>query len=270
MKKLAFLALALMTLTACETIEENERWTDAKPIEMKKNVLVEDFTGQNCVNCPTAAAMLHTLMSTSMGEHIIAVSIHGGAMSLSCEKQVQGLATALGEEYNTHWGVTAWPSGMIDRKGGLKDYTSWTSAIAECGTQEPKISLGVNVSYNADSRKLEVKATSTENENGALSGSKLTVWLTESNITAMQMLPSGTRDMSYVHSHVLRDALTEAYGNDFGSKEWTKTYEIPMGYGKAASNEKYYCKPENMAVVAFVTDKNGDVLQVVDVPVVSK
>ena len=56
-------AFALTALTACDTVEENERWGEEVPVEFRKKVLVEDFTGQNCPNCPLATNLLKNLMS---------------------------------------------------------------------------------------------------------------------------------------------------------------------------------------------------------------
>ena len=118
MKYLAILLpVAAWALSACDNIESNERWEEKVPVEIKKNVLIEDFTGQNCVNCPAATDVIHQLQQGAAGAHIIAVGIHGGSMSYSIDKLPFGLATAIGETYNKDWGVSSWPSGMVDRQG---------------------------------------------------------------------------------------------------------------------------------------------------------
>ena len=277
------LALPLMGgvgggLVSCETIDEGERWTEPAPVEMKKNVLVEDFTGQNCVNCPNAADLLHDLLATTMGEHIVAVGVHGGALSLNVNKTAMGLATEQGDEYNTHWGVQSWPAGMIDRTDGngnvgrTCDFTSWSSAIVGQLSKDLLVDLDASTTFDAETRQLHIDVTAEATEGNSLSADmKLTVWLTESNITGMQMMPDASRNMQYVHNHVLRDVISAPYGDamTIESNRATCSYShtIPTNYGKATA-ARYEVKPENMAVVAFVTDKNGEVLQVVDVPVV--
>ena len=77
MKYLAILLpVAAWALSACDNIESNERWEEKVPVEIKKNVLIEDFTGQNCVNCPAATDVIHQLQQGAAGAHIIAVGIH--------------------------------------------------------------------------------------------------------------------------------------------------------------------------------------------------
>lgn len=272
--------LCLLLFTACETVDEADRWTEPQPIEMKKNVLVEDFTGQNCVNCPAAAALLHDLTGSSMGEHIVAVSIHGGALAMGIDKSPLGLATEIGEKYNTFFGVQAWPSGMIDRTDGngnagkTCDFTSWTAAIVNQLSKELITELDINTTYDAATRELHVTvgARPADGPHGELnSGMTLTVWLTESNITGFQKF-SDHNDTQYVHNHVLRDCLSHPYGDyivenaTFGENtlDLNYTYTIPATYGR----NKWAVNPEQMSVVAFVTDYRGEVLQVVDAPVV--
>lgn len=280
MKKILFSLLAATALTACDNYDEAERWTEPQPIEMKKNVLVEDFTGQNCVNCPTAAAMLHDLLGTKMGPHIVAVSVHGGAMALDVDKNPMGLATTVGQDYNTHFGVQAWPSGMIDRTNGQGqvgtpcDFTSWTAAIVSQLQKDLIANLDATTTYTPDTRQLSVDVTaSAAGEEGNLdSGMSITVWLTESHITGMQLMPDGSRNTTYEHNHVLREALSTPYGDNImtgtrhndGTVSLHYDYTIPTTYGR----NKTTVVPENMTVVAFITRTSGEVLQVIDVPVV--
>ena len=101
-------ALLLGGFTACNDIEQADRY---EPIEVtaKKNVLIEDFTGQHCVNCPKAADEIQRMQADStIGEHVIAVSIHGGSMSKhDSETSGLGLATDEGETYNINADVAA-------------------------------------------------------------------------------------------------------------------------------------------------------------------
>lgn len=279
MKKIILSIFAAAALTACETIDESERWTEPQPIEMKKNVLVEDFTGQNCVNCPAAAALLHDLGASSMGEHIVAVSIHGGALAMGIDKSPLGLATQAGEDLNTRFGIQAWPSGMVDRTpfGGSRivDFTSWTAAIVGQLSHELVVEVGVKTTYNPETRQLSVTASAApaDGANGYLdSGMSMNVWLTESGITGFQKY-ADHNDTKYVHNHVLREVLsTNILGDNIlenaqpgdGTLDLTYDYTIPATYGR----NKWAVNPEQMAVVAFVTNSAGEVLQVVDAPVV--
>ena len=209
-----------------------------------------------------------------MGEHIVAVGIHGGAMSLNINTPI-GLATDLGEDYNKHFGVQAWPSGMVDRTDGngnagkTCDFTSWTAAIVSQLSKELLVDLSATTTFNTDTRELHVDVSAEATEGHTLTADmKLTVWLTESGVVGQQLMPDASTNREYVHNHVLRDCLSDPYGDalTIDSNRATVSYSstIPATYGK----NKWAVNPEEMAVVAFVTDKSGEVLQVIDVPVV--
>ena len=276
MKYLALLLpVAAWALSACDNIESNERWEEKVPIVIKKNVLIEDFTGQNCVNCPAAADFIHQLQQGAAGAHIIAVGIHGGSLSYSVDKLPFGLATAIGETYNTDWGVSSWPSGMVDRQGGLLKFTAWPSAIARRLQLDPAVEMQLSTSYDGNASdmqwgKAEITVKLSEIQAGALENAYVNVWITEGNIMARQTKPEGS-DNSYVHQHVLRDVLTPAYGEPVLSQDTegmvscTFSYDIPKIYGRSSKTDVL-----NMAVVAFVTKgEKGEVMQVEEARIVA-
>lgn len=267
MKYLALLLpVAAWALSACDNIESNERWEEKVPIVIKKNILIEDFTGQDCINCPDAADFIHQLQQGAAGAHIIAVGIHGGSMSYSIDKLPFGLATAIGETYNKDWGVSSWPSGMVDRQGGLLEWTAWPSAAARRLQLDPAVEMQLSTSYDGNASdmqwgKAEITVKLSEIQAGALENAYVNVWITEGNIMARQKMPDGTTNKAYVHQHVLRDVITPAYGQlvettDDSTAVYTATYDIPKTYGSSSKTDV-----QNMAVVAFVTKgEKGEVM----------
>lgn len=268
--------IAAWALSACDTIDSNERWGEKAPVVIKKNVLIEDFTGQLCINCPTAAEEIHKLQQGTAGA-LIAVGIHSGGSKLcySVEKLPFGLATDIGEMYNTDWGVKSLPSGMIDRHGGLLEFTKWASVAAKRLGLDPAVEMELSTSYDGNASdtqwgKAEIKVEMSENQAGALKNAYINLWITESNITARQTMPDGTTNAAYVHQHVLRDVITPAYGQlvettDDGTAVYTATYDIPKIYGRSSKTDVL-----NMAVVAFVTKgEKGEVMQAEEARIVA-
>lgn len=277
MKYLALLLpVAAWALPACDNIDTDERWEEKVPVEIKKNVLIEDFTGQQCINCPDATDIIHQLQQSAAGAHIIAVGIHGGSLSYSVDQHPLGLATAIGETYNTDWGVKKWPSGMIDRKGGLLQSTAWVSAAVKRLQLEPEVEMQLSTSYDgnvSDTQwgKAGITITLSEKQAGALKNAYVNVWITEGNIVARQYMPDGSKNEKYVHQHVLRDVLTPAYGEPVLSQDTegmvscTFSYDIPKIYGMRSKTDV-----QNMAVVAFVTKgEKGEVMQVEEARIVA-
>ena len=50
--------LLILALNSCDKVDEDDRFVYMKPEAMGRNVLVEDFTGQNCKNCPDAHVVI--------------------------------------------------------------------------------------------------------------------------------------------------------------------------------------------------------------------
>ena len=191
MKFRNILALALFAtaFTACETVDEDERFIGPVEFTPKKNVLIEDFTGQRCINCPKATNAVHSLQQTYGSEHIIAVAIHGGQLSIPAPA---GLANTESQAYNTKWGVESWPKGMVNRKGGLIEYSSWSANTVFELQQEPGANLSMeNNTYDKDSRKLTVNVDVTAAES---TDATLQVWLIENNIIGYQSMPDGSHN----------------------------------------------------------------------------
>lgn len=55
----AFAALALYS--CADDVSESDRYIYVGPVEVKRAVLIEDFTGQNCTFCPLATNEINTL-----------------------------------------------------------------------------------------------------------------------------------------------------------------------------------------------------------------
>ena len=67
-------------LSSCSDLDEQERFVYIKPADAARKVLIEDFTGQRCPNCPKATDEIHHLQETYGEDNIIAVGIHSGCL----------------------------------------------------------------------------------------------------------------------------------------------------------------------------------------------
>lgn len=254
---------------ACETIDEDDRFIG--PIEgvtpqdstsedsiliIEKNVLIEDFTGQRCLNCPNASKTIHEMQNAFGKDRIIAVAIHGGFLSIPAPA---GLANPESDAYNTKWNVSSWPKGMVSRKGGLLEPSSWSAAAMPMLKENALVDIKADKStYNEETRTLNVNVDLTAIENLEAT---LQIWLVENDIIAYQMMPDGSHNTKYVHNHVFRSSVNGTNGENVSlTKEetWSKQYEYTI-------TEKTW-KPENMAIVTFVANESG-VLQVIQTPI---
>ena len=95
------LAAAAVLLNACnDTPAPDERYIPQGSVEINSKVLIEEFTGQLCVNCPTAHAEMKRFAEMFGHENIISVSIHGNSGAQMAIPAPAGLGTEEGAEYN--------------------------------------------------------------------------------------------------------------------------------------------------------------------------
>lgn len=246
LQKILMYGLLSGILVACDSIDENNRIIGPIEFETQKNILIEDFTGQRCVNCPNAANTIHALQEMYGKSHVIAVAIHGGFMSIPAP---DGLATKEGEAYVSHWGVEAFPIGQIDRTGGLTEYPSWSATAVERLPMTTPIQISVENNYDKSSRKLDIHTVvdSEKDYNG-----KLQLWLVEDHIIAYQIMPpNGMHNPKYEHNHIFRTTINDLWGEDIQLKA---DKSIEMNHS-ITLDDKWV--PENVSVVAFVYDNEG-------------
>ena len=80
----ASLLLSLMT-TQCDVIDQpfkNGGPQDTTSTAQLRNVLIEDFTGHRCKNCPKASKEIEALVDAFGADRIIGLAIHAGPGNL--------------------------------------------------------------------------------------------------------------------------------------------------------------------------------------------
>lgn len=242
--RLFYIPMLAAALTACSDVSEDDRYIDTGVFNPARAVLIEDFTGQNCVNCPAAHEIIEKLQE-QYGDYVIPVSIHAGGFGIPADKG--GLATATGNEYNDHWGINSWPAGVVDRNSGITTYDQW-AAIARTDMGKPStMQLDIQATLSPDNATADVIVTVNPEVTARAS---LQVWVIESGIVARQR--SGNEIIrDYVHNNVFRAAVNGTWGQEISytagdTDERTFTIDIDESWNTA-----------NLDIVAFVYDNSG-------------
>lgn len=249
MKKYIF-SLCLPLLFSCsDVIPEGERYEELPPVEAKRSILVEDFTGQFCSNCPDAHKVIGDLQ-TLYGEHVIAVAIHAGHFGIAegSNPNFVGLMQPEGDAYATHWGVEAYPAGIINRTSGVLKHTEWAAYARQALAEEAMVGIELDCKVTEDSTKVYINTIITSNME--MKGNKLQLWITESNINTVQQ-NGGSLEFSYQHNHVYRASVNGLWGEEI-SIPYSNVHYIPL-------HENWNI--ENLSVVAFVYNDTEGVLE---------
>ncbi|MBO7608676.1 MAG: Omp28 family outer membrane lipoprotein [Muribaculaceae bacterium] len=248
-----FATIVLVALSACDNVDDDDRLIYVKPATVQRAVLIEDFTGQRCVNCPSATAAIDQLIEQYGSEAVIAVGIHSGPFSRSPKGTRYALGTDEGDEYFAYWQFDRQPIGMVNRRK-VSDYTEWATQVYNEIQSNAPVSIDVVTNYDPDTRQLDV-ATSMMALDGTVAG-KLQLWIVEDGIVAFQYMPDNSTDREYVHNHVLRCAINGTWGQDVNITEGNTTALTSQITLDSEWNA------DNVSVVAFVYNDSG-VLQVV-------
>lgn len=250
---LAAPALALLAMTACDNISEDDRYIPVPPVEAARVVLIEDFTGQNCINCPDAHLVIEQLEEQYPGA-IVAVSIHAGSFGIDksltdFDSNYIGLKTQEGQALNDSYGIDYWPAGVINRSGGAREYDKWATAVRDIVSTPADVALEILAVENNGEINIDLTLEPQADINGTLN-----VWVLESNIIARQRSTSGL-NREYVHNHVFRAPVTDLNGNTITLKNGihqTASFSIPV-----RNNAQERWNVENLSIVAFVSDASG-------------
>ena len=254
---LIVLLLSFFLLTACDSIDEKDRLVYVAPSEVSRSILIEDFTGQRCVNCPDATEEIERLKDTYGEDAIIAVGIHSGPFGVKSmpNPNYQALATELGDEYYAHWGIEAQPGVIINRSSGpvydTKQYASFVNTLIK---QTTPLTINIDMGEVAAGSDISFKVKAGASE--AVKG-KLQVWVVEDSISSIQLMPDGSGNMAYMHNHVFRSSVTQdPFGDDVQvetNAEFSRDFHV-------AYDDKWVLN--HLSIVAFVYNESG-VVQVV-------
>ena len=246
-------AAMAMAAASCSNIDEGDRLIYVKPAEVGRAILIEDFTGQKCINCPTGTEIINSIVETYGEDNVIAVGIHSGPLGFAGNSKTVGLMTDTGNEYYTRWdkeNKMGQPWVVFNRKTSPDShYNNWAAMVGTIISEKANLSVKIANAYDAATRTLTTTVRA-DGVNGTVNG-KLQVWIVEDGVKALQMMPDGSANKEYVHNHVFRAAVNGTWGEDVTVKE-----------GETTTKQYSYVLPEawnadNIAVVAFVYNDGG-------------
>lgn len=167
MKKILYSLLLIIPLflSSCDTIEDDEKLaypkgqtsqtTPITHISSEQKVLLEDYTGWKCTNCPRAAAKTAELIS-KYKESLVVMAVHATTFASPSESNNNlDLRTEYGEKWANDFNCTALPAGMINRTKIESSYAvndaSWDNHIQNFLSNQKhimNINLGVRQEEN--------------------------------------------------------------------------------------------------------------------------
>ena len=201
-----------------------------------KTVLIKDFTGARCVNCPAAAEYAHNLQHQLDEDHIFIMSVHAGYLAQPIGSFPNFLTEEGTEWYNNH---DSNPLFAVDHvalmDGNTFNEGQIDAPVAAALEEEQTFEIVVDRQFDEASRQLQVnvQAIALADMDGQF---YITACLVEDNIVGWQITPGGV-DKEYVFRNVFRGTLNGAYGEAF---------------------EEYHVDPDDTFFFSYSTEINAD------------
>lgn len=256
----------LFTLAACEEVppainyeiskqlNDTTYITDTVLVAQPKNVLLEDVSGVQCVNCPDAAIISKEIMdahpdrvySVVMHPRIDALKSFVNPVNKEGYKSKYDFRTQDAADILNQCGVPgSLPRGLVDRtlfSGKTERLLGREEWAAKCDVQLQQttpVNIELENTFNEATRNgvIKIKLTYTK----AVSNKHLmSIAIIEDSIIDVQEYQDPQTfevkfDTKYPHMHVLRDMVTFATGDQLTNKE-----EVTLTAGRVFEKEYAY------------------------------
>jgi hypothetical protein len=241
------------------------------------NVMIEDFTGHRCFNCPNAAAIIHTLEDANPGR-VFGVGVHTSPFGISSFQEENStypfiLYNDLAFEIGIHFGSKPGtgflgnPNGTVNRQLNGTDNTSapptWNSKTTVELNKPIRINIQSHTNYFASTRGSFLHVEVDKVDNTLSNDLAIVVYVCEDSLVGPQLMPDLTINPNYVHKDILRDCIDgKAFGRVLqasdlginGKYNVNYSYKLPTQYDV-----------DNMHYLIYVYDKvSEEVYQVIE------
>lgn len=212
-------------------------------VDIKKKVLVEEFTTENCGNCPSAAYGLAKALhdNPDIASQVAVICHHSGYYT-------DQFTTKADIAYEWFYGEKIYaPAFMYDRwgigstpVGPAGNYLGYINTRLK---EKAPVSIELTATMPKGGNKIEVQVKGVASSRFGKTFPRLTLSLTEDNIPTSTQASAGD---NYVQQHVNR-AVNAIWGDivewDGNYYSYSYTFDVQAGW-----------KTENLKVVAFMSD----------------
>lgn len=257
--------IAVFAFAACDVIEppytDEQNGPDPEDTVVRK-ILLEDYTGHLCPNCPGAAVIAHQLMEMYSGK-IVLVTVHAGYFAqLSSPNYMTDFRCTESTQLNDYFGVDLIgnPNGTINRK----DYSgsrvvgpdNWSSKISELLLNEPDADINLVRTFDAGTSEIDLTAN-VDFLNNISNPIMISAYLTEDSIVDYQKNNNATIGTTpdianYVHMHVLRGSINGTWGDTLSANGASSGTQLSKQFDYTVSNANW--NKDHMHIVVFIYD----------------
>ena len=249
---------AYLAINEIDNIKEETPTTPTTP--SYRNVLIEEFTGRLCGYCPDGHRVANEIAAANPGR-VFTVNYHtqNGLSPTSYPNLNVSESTILWNAFN----VSGIPTGNINRNSSeaIGRY-EWEGVTNTQLSQSAEVNISGKVNIDEVTRTATITVETYYTSSSNSSTNYLTIMMLQDSIFGSQSgatsNPSQVVNGEYCHMHVLRDVITDTWGDAIApttagtliTKQYV--YEIPevIGYPNGVEVDL-----DNIYFLAFVTEK---------------
>lgn len=231
-----------------------------------RKVVLEEFTGINCVFCPQGHAIARGIRDANPG-NVFLINIHQGSFANPGSGQPD-FRTPFGNAIAGQSGLVGYPAGTVNRQifpgqsqsGGNDTAMSrgqWSNAANQVLGDNSYLNMAVESNINVSTRELTVHVEAFYTGNSPEAVNKLNVALLQNHTLGPQT--GGNMGNNYEHNHRLVWLVTGQWGDDVSPTttgtfiDRNYSYTIPAAYNGVPA------VLTDMEVVVFMTESTQDI-----------
>lgn len=251
----AFMGVSAFAQTIVSTAPQN------------KKVILEEFTGVNCVYCPQGHAIANSIKNANPN-NVFLINIHVGGFATPGPGQPD-FRTSFGTGIANQSGLTGYPAGTVNRvafaglaqnggTGTAMNRNNWNNASNQTLAQASYVNVATTASIDVNTRVLTVLVEAYYTGASPVATNKLNVAFLQNNTLGPQT--GGNMGNNYNHQHRLIHMLTGQWGENITTTTAgtfvtrTYTYTIPAAYNSIVAEMGEF------EVVAFMAETQQKII----------
>ena len=203
------LATLLLVAVSCDKIDNPHK--PYTPTGGNKTVLIKDFTGARCVNCPEAAETVHELQHRLGEDRVFIMSVHAGFLAQPMGQFPDFLTEEGNQWYGDH---DSNPLFTVDHvaltDGNTLNVDQIDTPVSDALAEPQTFDIFAINDYDETTRllKVDLDVIATSDYDGEV---YVTMCIVEDSIVGWQTIPGGL-DREYVFRNVFRGTVNGADG----------------------------------------------------------
>ena len=181
-----------------------------------RNVIIEEFTGRGCGYCPDGHRIANELMAAHPGR-LWAVNIHAGGYA---QTSYPNMITQDGNTIHGGFSISGYPTGVVNRTTAAgQDRGQWGNTANNQLNQVSECNIGGMAVVNPETRVATITVEVYYTGNSSVDENFLTVAMLQDSILGSQsdygnFNPTQWIGNQYVHTHILRDVISQSAWGD--------------------------------------------------------